>query len=413
MGEGGERGKIDNGVKVEMGEPVVVTMGPSEERRWGFYQFPHFWQTKRGELVASCKVGDDSHDDAGERQPSPYLITHDGGRTWEKFTDKGALQHARVLRDGTEIRSVKRQKRPAKEIDIKQVGEYSKGNTSNVYLYEDLPEDMKGIKVLIRQPGSDTEEEVIAPLEMPRLCVKAMTRTMTSKGWLKLAGNVHTLVLQLTWTQCVELSDGTLCYTMGAVRVDEKNKVLPGESQMYLLASTNKGRSWQLRSTVAYIPDQAPWGLHEPTLTCLENGTLVCVLRSDEGEDPRNLFTSTSKDDGFTWSKPNALNSFGVEPELLALKNGVTVVSYGRPGVELRFSYDGNGEKWTEPYVVHPGDKESPRLKTCGYTKLWATGPDRFLVLYSDFDHEDTDGDIHKAIEVKHVQVTRPDSLST
>ena len=154
---------------------------------------------------------------------------------------------------------------------------------------------------------------------------------MSSKGWLKLAGNVHTLALQLTWTQCVELADGTLCYTLGAVRVDENNKVLPGESQMYLLASTNKGRSWQLRSTVAYIPDRAPWGLHEPTLTCLENGTLVCVLRSDEGKDPRNLFTSTSKDDGFTWSKPNVLNCFGVEPELLTLKNGVTVVSYGRP----------------------------------------------------------------------------------
>ena len=58
--------------------------------------------------------------------------------------------------------------------------------------------------------------------------------------------------------------------------------------------------------------------------------------------------------------------------------------------------------------MVHPGDQECPRLSTCGYSKLWATGPDRFLVLYSDFDHEHTDGDIHKAIKVKHVQVTRP-----
>ena len=399
--------KVENGVKVKIGEPVVVITGPSEERRWGFYQFPHFWQTKKGELVASCKVGDDSHEDAGERQPSPYFITHDSGKTWEKFTDEDALQHVRVLGDGTQIRSGKRQKRPAKEIDIKLVYKYSRGCTSNLYLYEDLPEDMKGIKLLIRKPGSNTEEEVIAPLEMPRLCIKAMTLTRTSKGWVKLAGNIHTLVLELTWTQCLELSNGTLCYTMGAVRMDEKKNVLPGQSQMYLLASSNKGRSWQLRSTVAYIPDQAQWGLHEPTITCLKNGTLVCVMRSDEGKDPRNLFISISKDDGFTWSKPCILNHFGVEPELLTLENGVTVVSYGRPGVELRFSYDGNGEKWTKPYIIYP------RQTTCGYTKLWATGPDRFLIIYSDFDYKDNEGEIRKAIKVKEVQITRLDSLPT
>ena len=399
--------KVGNGVKVEIGEPVVVTMGPSKERRWGFYQFPHFWQTKKGELVATCHVGDDSHDDAGERQPSPYFITHDSGKTWEKFTDKDALQHARVLGDGTQIRSVERQKRPAKEIGLNPVHKYSRGCTSNLYLYEDLPEEMKGIKLFIRKPGSNTEEEVIAPLEMPRLCIGAMTLTRTSKGWVKLAGNIHPLVLELTWTECLELSDGTLCYTIKAVRMDEKNNVLPGQSQMYLLASTNKGRSWQLRSTVAYIPDQAQWGLHEPTLTCLKNGTLVCVMRSDEGKDPRNLFISISKDDGFTWSKPYVLNHFGVEPELLTLENGVTVVSYGRPGVELRFSYDGNGEKWTKPYIIYP------RQTTCGYTKLWATGPDRFLIIYSDFDHKDNEGEIHKAIKVKEVQITRLDSLST
>ena len=75
--------------------------------------------------------------------------------------------------------------------------------------------------------------------------------------------------------------------------------------------------------------------------------------------------------------------------------------------MELRFSYDGNGEKWTRPYIIYP------RQTTCGYTKLWATGPDRFLIIYSDFDYKDNEEEIHKAIKVKEVQVTRLDSLPT
>ena len=101
------------------------------------------------------------------------------------------------------------------------------------------------------------------------------------------------------------------------------------------------------------------------------------------------------------------LNHFGVEPELLTLENGVTVVSYGRPGVELRFSCDGNGEKWTKPYVVQRGIGIACRATTCGYTKLFATGSDRFLIIYSDFDHKDAEGNLRKAIKAREVRVTQ------
>ena len=75
-------------------------------------------------------------------------------------------------------------------------------------------------------------------------------------------------------------------------------------------------------------------------------------MRSDEGgrpTDPHNLWISTSRDDGHTWAEPWILNHFGVLPQLLTLGNGVTAVSYGRPGVELRFCCDPEGKIWTRP----------------------------------------------------------------
>ena len=403
---------MGNNLKIEFGEPVVVTMAPVQERRWGCYQFPRFDLNDAGDLVVTCHVGDDSHDDAGERNPQPYRITHDNGNSWEPFSEPDSLRHTRVLRDGTEIRFLPRQKRPAGELGILPAHEGFRdhyNNRLNLYRYEDLPDVLQGIRIARRLPGSNSEELVTAPLDAPGFLAGAHTLTGTSAGKVELPGNISPYKLEADSTECLELPDGTLLYAKKAFRADEEGALLPGECQMYLLASTDRGSSWRLRSTIAYIPDRALWGLHEQTLTLLANGTLVCVMRSDEGgkeEDPRNLYIGRSNDDGFTWSAPEVLNPFGVEPELLTLENGVTALSYGRPGVQFRFSSDPYGQVWTDPHVILDGGDFSTNADyTCGYTKLHATGPDSLLIVYSDFKHQDDDGNVRKAILIRHVRV--------
>ena len=49
------------------------------------------------------------------------------------------------------------------------------------------------------------------------------------------------------------------------------------------------------------------------------------------------------------------------------------------------------------------------RSVSCGYTSLLATGPDRFLIIYSDFKYKNAAGEIRKAIKVREV-IVRPDS---
>jgi len=400
--------RVEPPIKVVLGEPVVAIMAPPEEKRWGFYQFPSLKRTTQGGIVVSCQVGDDSHAGAGEHHPSPHVATRDGGKTWGPLDKASTIQWARVLREGTHIQCAGRARRPARELGIKPVHERFRchyGSEFDLYRYEDLPADMKGIRTVIRKPNG-ARDVFTASLDAPRMLLGAHRRTGTSAGPVELEGHIYPLRFHFNTAAFLELPDGTLLYVKKFMRVDEQGKLLPGECHTYLFASEDGGRSWKLRSTVAMIPDKAPWGLHEQTLTRLASGRLVCVMRSEEGgppSDPRNLWISTSEDDGHTWREPWILNHFGVKPRLLTLAGGVTVVSYGRPGVEMRFCCDPKGEVWSKPYIVKQGTGIGSSRTTCGYTKLLATGPDRFLIVYSDFRHRDENGAERKAIKVREV----------
>ena len=98
----------------------------------------------------------------------------------------------------------------------------------------------------------------------------------------------------------------------------------------------------------------------------------------------------------------------GVLPRLLRLTNGLVALSLGRPGVQLRFCADGRGKTWTQPIELlsYPDEKGDV---SCGYTSLLATGPDRFLISYSDFKYRNAAGEIRKAIKVREA-IVRPES---
>ncbi|MBT3288853.1 MAG: hypothetical protein HN380_16010, partial [Victivallales bacterium] len=80
-------------------------------------------------------------------------------------------------------------------------------------------------------------------------------------------------------------------------------------------------------------------------------------------------------------------------------------LSYGRPGVHLRVSVDGNGESWSDPVTVVEGDHGWVTQHTCGYTSMLEMDADSFLFAYSDFLHTDESGVQRKAIFVRRVRV--------
>jgi len=146
-------------------------------------------------------------------------------------------------------------------------------------------------------------------------------------------------------------------------------------------------------------------GFTEGAYEIMPDGTFLCVMRTTDGRGIGPMYLSRSKDLGVTWTKPEAFTLSGVLPKLLQLKNGVMAMSSGRPGVQLRFSTDGQGRNWSDPIEMLPYHGLTEDV-SCGYTNLLATGPDRFLLVYSDFRYVNDAKEIRKAIKIREVIVT-------
>ena len=94
----------------------------------------------------------------------------------------------------------------------------------------------------------------------------------------------------------------------------------------------------------------------------------------------------------------------GVLPRMLTLGNGVTLASYGRPGLYVRATADPSGLAWEQRVmVVEPVEK---RGDTCSYSALLALDERTALLAYSDFNYPDAQGQKCKSILVRTVTVS-------
>jgi hypothetical protein len=171
------------------------------------------------------------------------------------------------------------------------------------------------------------------------------------------------------------------------------------------LASTDRGRTWRYRSTVAgseTAPDGQE-GPNESNLVQLADGDLMCVMRVGRALDAGptraygRLARAYSADGGRTWSTPDRLSAAGVAPCLRRLSNGVLALTTGRPGLFLWLSDDPRGRSWQsidllahhnaaldERHRIRPGQggfHEDPD-QTTAYTGLVEVAPNRLLLTY-------------------------------
>ena len=102
------------------------------------------------------------------------------------------------------------------------------------------------------------------------------------------------------------------------------------------------------------------------------------------------MYLSRSTDNGKTWSKPLFFDTLGVWPIIQTLKNGVTLVCYGRPGLYLRATADPSGLDWDERItVINPGHNKQV---TCAYAEMTALDDTTAYFVYSDFAYPNADG---------------------
>ena len=114
----------------------------------------------------------------------------------------------------------------------------------------------------------------------------------------------------------------------------------------FVVRSKDDGKTWG---------DPAILGQYynEVTMMPLKDGSLMAVIRSDEGG---HLATTFSKDKGHSWSKPEKITADAEHPgDLQRLADGRILLSYGvrnRPyGVQAMFSRD-EGRSWDKDRKV-------------------------------------------------------------
>lgn len=143
-----------------------------------------------------------------------------------------------------------------------------------------------------------------------------------------------------------------------------------------LVRSQDKGQTWDFVSIIAHAETMPGEGFCEPVLARVADGSLLAIMRTGGGYERRYpVYQARSLDNGLTWSMPENLGVYSVDPDLCLMSNGLLVCSYGRPTLEIMVSGDGSGQHWSRPTTIFTGNS------TC-YSGLREVAPGRLLLVY-------------------------------
>jgi len=393
--------------QLELSEPVTVAMASPEVKGWGPYQFPGLERLPDGGIQLSFHVEADSAQAYG--MPPARAVSADNGRTWSPLPREKADSGTAASWQSPPLRLPNgdlvwaQQQRPLKATDLKlpekPFGQFiSYGHTFDWYRVQDLPPECADGWILRRlSAGAAQAREERANVRLPGE-MRCVTEGVLPRPWLQ------TLFLA---------PDGAIW----AVQYDTRlvNGTLKKHWWPMILRSIDSGRTFDLWSEIPYAPDAAADpkaatrnGFTEPTVCFLPDGSVLCLMRTTDGGGPGPLYFARSTDNGKTWSQPAVFDDLGVWPQLLRLKNGVTLAVYGRPGLYVRATADPAGLRWAKRVtVVPPG---AIGAETCSYAALLPLSDNHALLAYSDFNLRNAEGKRCKGIRVREVRARSPNA---
>lgn len=317
--------QLNSELKIKVSEPRRIS--PPGIRQW----FPRLFHMPDGSILQfDTSVADEQY---AISQPHGSLgrLSHDRGETWQEFAMPAHYGFPVAL--------------PGGRVRLFSYIVWQRDDGSTFIRSSDLSPGGKAW-------SEDQEAEIIVP--------QPVARDKTVPGLSALV--FHRAVIYQP--------DGTLLATLcGYLEGDLKHRSM-------LLRSTDMGRTWHYVSTIAYDPELGSEGFNEPVMTRTVDGSLLAILRLGGRHYP--LYQTRSLDDGQTWEPPQNLGVYSVDPEICVVElasRRILACSFGRPGANLMFSLDGNGQSWTKPVTLFTGNSTY-------YTGLRQVGPDRLLLVF-------------------------------
>lgn len=378
-------------------EPITIAKSDKAER-WGIYQFPGIMRINDSILLARWSMQVDEQDSYGKIEEAKLSsrISVDNGKTWTEpsstfeIPDRG--EAFLFFNNGGWLSTQTPEIIPITSYPQfpEPIGKYE---DKVFYKMSDVPDELQGAYFTIFKDGERrTFQGKIDDPEAIRYASQGYVNVLWPGNFL-------------------ELENESVLACIYSNRI-EGNSVAPQGVLIY--RTTDKGDNW---SFLSFIPfPKSLWrenieGFSEPVLSKLYDGSLICVIRSTDGFEDTPMYKCFSKDGGQTWTDPVAFASNGCDPRLLTLKNGVIVLTSGRPGVQLRFSIDGKANEWTNPIEMMSFlDRNGPtgHLASCGYTSIIRAGDNSFFMVYSEFGDEEKTKYSKKEIKFRKVTILLP-----
>ncbi len=383
-------------LNVRFTQPVVVSVADKPEK-WGYFQFPRIGKVGNS-IVTYWNLNADAIEAYGNHKFGA-AISADGGKQWRKVTYE--QPDGILMPNGDEITintpiplKVDKVKLPA---SIGLGGDNYTKLPYHFYKLGDLPPALQGVYLDRKKIGANDWKTEQVTLTDTRAARYTLNNLFPVVWW----GDIKT-----------DADKSVIAGIYPGFYIQDNGQTDP-KSAIFFYHSTDSGYSWKIQGRILYEPDlkadkfgNERMGFSEPAFEILSDGTYLCVMRTTDGIGVGPMYSSFSKDKGKTWTKPVSMSATGVLPRLLTLENGVTVLSSGRPGVQLRFLFKG-AEQFSKGFEMLPYSSVDERV-SCGYTGLLATGKDSFIIVYSDFNYITDKNEVRKAIKVREVFVTAP-----
>jgi hypothetical protein len=378
-------------LNIKFNAPVTVSVA-SKPEKWGYFQFPSIGHKLDGSLQVKWNMTIDAIQAYGlDNSGSANSI--DGGKTWKPQKEAETLGSI-LLPNGDRLKIITPKAIKVEDLKLpKPIG-------THYYRLHDMPASRQGVFLKRLKKGETEWKTEQASLYDPQAARYSQ------------AG----LVPVVWWGDMRVAADGSLIAGIYPGNLIGEDGLVNPKSGIFFYKSIDDGHSWRIQGRIPYQADtiaDPKWnkrsGFSETAFEILKDGTFLSVMRTTDLVGNGPMYTSCSKDSGKTWTKPTVTTDAGVMPRLLQLDNGVVVMAAGRPGVQLRFST--NGKEWSDafemlPFTMNLAEEMTWRgAVSCGYTELLATGPNSFLLVYSDFKYKTTEGDIRKAILVREVTI--------
>jgi hypothetical protein len=386
-------------MKIKQHDPVIVSQAPAEIQNWGPWQFPAIQRLPDNRLAIGYHVEADSATAYGK--PAGMSISADEGQTWHPATpnDRPISANAKILTlpNGDLLHQMPLRSVAPETVQDQlptSIGKTLGGYRNEIIAFDaaQMPPHLAGYRFARLSAGSNTWQEEQA--------------TVTIPGAIR---TIYMGVFTFPWMHRISLApDGSLWGIIYSKRFF--NNKIAHYYEAIFLHSTDNGHTWQCRSSIAYQPTssadphaQERDGFTEPNLAFLPNGTMLCLLRTTDANGIGPLYISHSTDNGLTWSPPTPFDDCGVWPALVTLKNGITLSTYGRPGLYLRATNDPLGKTWNNRMaVVEPTEYQKD---TCSYSDLLAISDHEVLLTYSNFTCPNKEGKPCKTILVRKITI--------